>query len=179
MTSGGVERKRPLGGTALAGLGLGLLGLGLGLGLANAAAAGRSGSVHAAITERIVVDWHTGLAIYGFDPVGYFTDARARVGRPEFEYVLGGVTWRFRNEGNRAAFAAYPAVYMPKFGGYDPLGVAQGVAAAGNPMFWLIADQRLYLFHDEVARGACAADPINCIARAQARWPSVSNKLVP
>ena len=35
--------------------------------------------------------------------------------------------------GNRAAFAANPDIYMPRFGGYDPLGVARGVAVAGNP----------------------------------------------
>src|SRR5918994_2100731 len=67
----------------------------------------------AATTERIVVDRHTGLAIHGFDPVAYFTDAKATIGREELELSLGGVVWRFRNPGNRAAFAEYPDVYMP------------------------------------------------------------------
>lgn len=169
MTRGGAERKRLLNPVAAL----------VALGMAVAAGMSQAGSVGAAATERIVVDWHTGLAIYGFDPVGYFTDARARVGRPEFEYGLGGATWRFRNEGNRAAFTADPEVYMPKFGGYDPLGVARGVAAAGNPMFWLIAEQRLYLFHDATARDTCAADSIGCLKQAQARWLSVSEGLVP
>ena len=35
---------------------------------------------------------------------------------------MRGAIWRFRNEGNRAAFAADPEVYMPRFGGYDPVG---------------------------------------------------------
>ena len=45
--------------------------------------AGRVGSagVDAATTERIVTDRHTGLAISGFDPVAYFTDAVPRKGR--------------------------------------------------------------------------------------------------
>ena len=45
-----------------------------------------------------------------------------------------------------------PDVYMPQFGGYDPLGVARGVAVAGNPNVWLIAGERLFLFYDR-ARG--------------------------
>ncbi len=35
-----------------------------------------------AVTERVVVNRHTGLAIDGFDPVAYFTDAEAAKGSP-------------------------------------------------------------------------------------------------
>ncbi len=34
----------------------------------------------AATTELIVVDRNSGLAIYGFDPVAYFTDSEAKTG---------------------------------------------------------------------------------------------------
>jgi hypothetical protein len=85
----------------------------------------------AAITERIVVDPRRGLALSGFDPVAYFTDSKPLMGRGELEYAFGGATWRFHNEGNRAAFAEHPEVYMPNYGGYDPVAVARGVAAPG------------------------------------------------
>ena len=62
----------------------------------------------AATTERVVVNRHTGLAIDGFDPVAYFVDGAPKHGRAELELRSGGATWRFRNEGNRAAFAARP-----------------------------------------------------------------------
>ena len=74
-----------------------------------------------------------GLAINGFDPVAYFTEATARQGRVDTEYRLSGATWRFRNEGNRAAFADNPEVYMPQFGGYDPVAIARGTSVAGTP----------------------------------------------
>ncbi len=76
----------------------------------------------AAVTERIVVDWHTGLAISGYDPVAFFTDGKPTAGsadgKPtagsaELEMRYGGAIWRFCNPGNRAAFAARPDVYMP------------------------------------------------------------------
>ena len=133
----------------------------------------------AATTQRLVVDRHTGLALYGFDPVAYFTDAKPLPGRAEFEFWLAGATWRFRNEGNRAAFADRPDVYTPRFGGYDPLAVARGAAVPGNPRYWLVARERLYLFESEQARDAFAADRDKAAAAAEAQWPQVLKDLVP
>jgi hypothetical protein len=100
----------------------------------------------AATTERIVVDPNRGLALSGFDPVAYFTDGKPLMGRGDLEMRLAGATWRFRNEGNRAAFAENPEVYLPTFGGHDPVAVTRGVATAGHPQIWLIAAERLYPF---------------------------------
>jgi YHS domain-containing protein len=133
----------------------------------------------AATTERLVVDRHTGLALYGFDPVAYFTDAEPLVGRPEFELSFVGAVWRFRNEGNRAAFRDHPGVYMPSFGGYDVLAVARGVGVPGNPHCWVILSQRLYLFESPAARDAFAADPSQVVSAAQAKWPELLKTLVP
>jgi hypothetical protein len=36
---------------------------------------------------------------------------------------------------------------MPRFGGYDPLGIVRGVAVEGNPRLWLIRAERLYFFY--------------------------------
>jgi YHS domain-containing protein len=150
-----------------------------GVALAAALVAAVAPLVDAATTERIVVDRHTGLAIHGFDPVAYFTDARATVGRAEMELSYAGVVWRFRNPGNRTAFAERPDVYMPRFGGYDPTALARGVAVPGHPQFWLIRDDRLYLFHSQEARDAFTADPRPAIAAAQANWPEVLRSLAP
>ena len=118
--------------------------------LASLGAPGFPGSAaEAATTERVIVNRYTGLAIEGFDPVAYFVDARPRIGLPDFEASQAGVVWRFRNEGNRASFVAHPDIYGPQFGGYDPIDLARGVTYAGNPWFWLISAQRLYLFGRE------------------------------
>ena len=66
----------------------------------------------AAPGDRIVVNDDTGLAISGFDPVAYFTDAKPKIGLPEQELQLDGAVWRFRNEGNRAAFAEHPELQL-------------------------------------------------------------------
>lgn len=131
----------------------------------------------AATTERVVVNRFTGLAIEGFDPVAYFTDARPLVGRAGLELSQAGAIWRFRNEGNRASFVADPEIYSPQFGGYDPVDVARGVVFAGNPRFWLISGERLYLFGREESRDAFAASPQNFVQEAAKRWPDLIETL--
>jgi hypothetical protein len=132
-----------------------------------------------ATTERVVSDPHSGLAINGFDPVGYFTDAAARFGKADIEQRYAGAVWRFRNVGNRAAFVAHPDIYMPQFGGYDPVAVAVGKSVAGSPLHWAIKRQRLYLFYDAQARTAFLADADGIIAQAERRWPVVEKTLTP
>jgi hypothetical protein len=133
----------------------------------------------ASTTEQIVVDWRTGLAIHGFDPVAYFSDRKPVIGRPELEYRFAGAVWRFRNVGNRAAFSDRPDVYAPRFGGYDPLAVARGVATPGHPLLWLIVGDRLYLFHSAETRSAFAAGPDKAIEAALSSWPKLRQELVP
>lgn len=138
---------------------------------------GLSFAVHAAVTERVVLNRFSGLAIGGFDPVAYFTDGKPELGREEFEASEAGVVWRFRNEGDRASFVAHPEIYGPQFGGYDPVDMARGIAVAGNPYFWRISGQRLYLFSREQSRNAFAADTANIVRRANLRWPEVRHSL--
>jgi hypothetical protein len=133
----------------------------------------------AATTERIVTDRHTGLAMYGYDPVAYFTEARPVVGRPEYELRHAGAVWRFRNEGNRAAFQANPDTYMPRFGGYDPVGIARGVATPGHPDLWARVGDELYLFYNVEGRDAFVTNPKKVIGGAEIRWPDVLRVLSP
>jgi hypothetical protein len=131
----------------------------------------------AATTERLVVNRYSGLAIEGFDPVAYFVDASPKLGLPNYEASEAGAVWRFRNEGNRASFIAHPEIYGPQFGGYDPVDLARGVTVAGNPWFWLISGQRLFLFGREENRDAFAADPERSRREASLRWPTLQQGL--
>jgi len=144
--------------------------------LAGLAGPGLPGSA-AATTERVVVNRYTGLAIEGFDPVAYFVDARPMPGLPDFESSQAGAVWRFRNEGNRASFVAHPEIYGPQFGGYDPVDLARGVTVAGNPRFFQIAGQRLYLFSREENRDSFAAEAARVLREANARWPQLEQDL--
>jgi hypothetical protein len=131
----------------------------------------------AAADERTVVNAHTGLAISGFDPVAYFTEGAPKVGRPDLELSQGGAVWRFRNDGNRSAFAGHPEVYSPRFGGFDPVAIARGTSVPGHPMIWAMIGERLYLFYDEPARAAFIADPGRIIEAATRKWPEVARTI--
>jgi hypothetical protein len=134
-------------------------------------------AAQASTTERVVVNRYSGLAIEGFDPVAYFADTRPVTGLPDFEASESGAVWRFRNASNRAAFVAHPDVYGPQFGGYDPIDLARGVTFAGNPRFWLVLRERLYLFGREASRDAFAADPVAVLREANQRWPELQQTL--
>jgi hypothetical protein len=170
MTAQRQERNGRRPGIAFIGLLAGVFCLGLG------ALAGLS-VARAATTEQVIVNRYSGLAIEGYDPVAYFTDAVAQLGLPDFEASEAGAVWRFRNEGNRASFVAHPEIYGPQFGGYDPTDLARGVTVAGNPRFWLLAGERLYLFGREENRDAFAADAAHLLREANTRWPQLRETL--
>jgi len=134
-------------------------------------------AAHATTTERVVVNRFSGLAIEGFDPVAYFVDRHPIRGLPDFEAAEAGAVWRFHNEGNRASFVAHPEIYGPQFGGYDPVDVARGVTLAGNPHFFAVVGQRLYLFGIETHRDAFAAHPEHFLPEARERWPNLEATL--
>ena len=151
--------------------------------IAQAAATDSGASVTAATAAPppapVVTDWRTGIALYGFDPVAYFSRRAAVPGLAAHEVAVEGVTWRFLNEGNRAAFAADPQTYGPRFGGYDPVALGRGTATAGNPLVWTLAGERLYLFHDAQTRAAFLDDPAGAAAAADAQWPRLRETVAP
>jgi hypothetical protein len=153
------------------------LALGLALGIAGFGAVFVNPAILAAPSDRIVVDADSGLALSGFDPVAYFTDHKPKIGRPSLELHRDDTVWRFQNEGNRAAFAAHPEVYTPRFGGYDPVAIARGASVPGHPLFWLVMSERLYLFYSAEARAAFLAEPGNIIEAAERKWPEVARTI--
>ena len=136
-------------------------------------------STKAATSEQIVNDPRSGIALYGYDPVAYFIDQSARPGASEYEFRFAGLTWRFRSEANRAAFAQAPERYLPTFGGYDPLAVGEGVPLEGNPAFFAVSDGKLFLFAREDGVSKFLTNPKNLFDAAANAWPGVQRKLVP
>lgn len=124
------------------------------------------------LNERVVADPASGIALYGYDPVAYFTEGRAVRGSRAVEAEWQGAAWRFASEANRAAFLSAPQVYAPRFGGYDPAAVASGIAAAGHPLLYRIEGERLYLFRTEADRDAFRDAHV-----ADAAWPKVAAEL--
>jgi YHS domain-containing protein len=125
-----------------------------------------------AADRQVVKDVHTGIALWGFDPVAYFADGRARSGVATYEKRVAGVVWRFASEANLRAFLTEPSSFVPLFGGHDPVAVAQGRASAALPEYFLVREGRLILFRSAENRDAFEADPA-LAAEAEQRWPKV------
>lgn len=121
------------------------------------------------LNERVVSDPSSGIALYGYDPVAYFTDGRAVRGRRDVEAEWNGAAWRFSSKANRAAFLSAPEIYAPRFGGYDPDAMANGVTAAGHPLLFKVEGDRLYLFRSPETR-----DAFGDSRGADRSWPKVS-----
>ncbi|MDR3497113.1 MAG: YHS domain-containing (seleno)protein [Ancalomicrobiaceae bacterium] len=122
---------------------------------------------------HFLTDTYTGLALGGNDPVAYFTDGVPTEGSSEHELDWGGTTWHFVNEGNLAAFQQNPEVYAPRFGGRCAYAMSEGLSVEGQPWFFVIHRDRLYLFASAGNRIAFLTDPDGIATEAVRQWPDV------
>lgn len=126
-----------------------------------------------AVGEVMQRDLRTGLAINGIDPVSYRLGGRPAAGRPEYELTTrDGIVWRFASQANLRAFEDAPEVYAPVFAGFDPTGVANGVAVDSDPALFAIVDGRLFLFRSAENRQNFLQNA-ELLAKAERRWGSV------
>lgn len=125
-----------------------------------------------ALGEVMQRDLHTGLAINGIDPVSYRLGAKPRAGRAEYELIHDRFIWRFASQANLEAFRDAPEVYTPAFGGFDPTGVADGVAVESDPSQFAVIGSRLYLFRSSENRQRFLQDA-GLLAQAESRWNAV------
>lgn len=90
-----------------------------------------------------------GLAIDGYDPVGYFTSGKALEGKKDISCVYEGITYRFITAQNKQAFIAAPAKYEPQYGGWCAYAMgASGEKVEVDPETFKIIDGKLYLFYN-------------------------------
>lgn len=115
------------------------------------------------------------LALHGYDPVAYFTQGRPVRGEDGLAYVHDGAAYRFSSEEHRAAFEADPARYLPAYGGFCAYGVAVGKKFDGDPHFWRIEDDRLYLNLNREINETFLEDVDGNIAQADDNWVEIEH----
>lgn len=155
-----------------------LLAFGLSLALSPALSPGlRAGE--AGEPGPFIANPLSGVALDGYDPVSYFTEAAPQLGHPDFEWVWGGVPWYFASSANRDVFMRAPTVYAPQFGGHCLLGLSRGYLSDGDPRLFVVYRQRLYLFYSVGNREAFLLAPQAAIEASQGRWPALRTSLPP
>ncbi len=86
------------------------------------------------------------LAIKGYDPVAYFTDAKPTVGLATVEYEWDEHRYRFSSPEHRELFKADPVRYAPQFANFCAISLSRGKVVVANPEYWLISENKLYIF---------------------------------
>jgi len=117
-----------------------------------------------------------GVAIKGYDPVAYFTDAKPVPGVADFSFEWNGATWRFASAAHRDTFKAAPEKYAPQDGGYCAWAVSQGSTAGIDPTAWKIVDGKLYLNYSREIQKKWEGDIPGNIAKADVNWPKLLEK---
>ncbi len=136
-----------------------------------AALLGTSFSLMAADIDMSVDD--NDLAIKGYDPVAYFTDAGAVQGNPQFSATYKNAIYHFASSENRDQFKADPQAFAPQYGGYCAFGVAMGKKFETDPQAWKIEDGKLYLNLDKTVQQRWLEDTQGFIQDANTNWTSI------
>lgn len=116
------------------------------------------------------------LAINGYDPVAYFTEARPVKGSQSFTYKWKDASWFFASQQNLDSFKNSPEKYAPQYGGYCAYACSFGRKATTDPNAWKIVNGKLYLNHSLEVQEKWLKNQNERIAEADQKWPDVRNK---
>ena len=115
-------------------------------------------------------------ALWGNDPVSYFTAGHPEQGSAEFSFQFDDTTYWFASEEHRKMFAADPERYAPQFKGYCALSVARGLKIEADPEAWTIWNGKLFVFGSKDAVPEFKANPGEIADKANATWASLKTK---
>jgi len=132
----------------------------------------------ATTSDIYVTNPSTGIAMYGYDVVSYFTKQQAIMGLDAFEVEWDDNYWHFTNSANADRFLDAPQAFLPQFNGYGAFAVASGRLVAGNPLIWALYENQLFFFHSVSARNQWALNPTNYVEGGRLEWKNLSPQLV-
>ena len=127
--------------------------------------------------EAVNVDENR-VAIKGYDPVAYFTEAKPVQGQTQFTSEYNSAIYQFASIEHKALFDGEPAKYAPQFGGYCAFGVTQEKKYDVDPTAWAVVDGKLYLNLNAGAQRVWDRDRIGNIASGDSIWLDIENKSV-
>ena len=116
------------------------------------------------------------LAIHGYDPVAYFKDGRARIGKADHTATHREVAYRFVTAANKQAFERSPNRYLPQYGGYCAFGVSVGAKFDGDPTLFRVVNGKLYFNLNPDIQTTWQKDIPGNITKADRNWPGIQEK---
>jgi YHS domain-containing protein len=125
-------------------------------------------------TDAKLFNLEDGIALNGFDPVGYFTEGIAVKGSKEFSYFYDGITYCFASGSDRDIFRLAPVKYMPQYGGWCAYAMGHdGTKVEVDPETFKIINGKLYLFYNKFFNNTLKSwnrDEPKLQAQADANW---------
>lgn len=121
-----------------------------------------------------------GVAIQGYDPVGYFVSNKAVKGSTQFPTTYKGVTYHFASAANRDLFLKNPATYEPTYGGWCAYAMgATGEKVEIDPETFEVRDGKLFLFYHSLFNNTLPKwqkDEPNLHRKADQNWTKFAGK---
>ena len=114
------------------------------------------------------------IAIEGYDPVGFFADAKAIKGNFSISETYEGYTYLFASEAHKNEFKSNPEKYLPAFGGFCAFCVSKGKFVPVDISTWEIVDGRLFFQFSQDVKKKFAEDKTANLRKADANWPTLS-----
>ena len=111
-------------------------------------------------------------ALWGYDPVSYFTPGQPERGSKEFTAAFDDATYWFKSAEHRTMFIADPEHYAPRYSGYCAITVSRGRKTEADPEVWAIMNGKLYVFANAQGMAAFRADR-EAIEKANANWSAL------
>lgn len=121
-----------------------------------------------------------GVAIQGYDPVGYFVNHKATKGSSQFATTYKGVTYQFASAANRDLFLKNPTAYEPTYGGWCAYAMgATGEKVEIDPETFEVRDGKLNLFYHALFNNTLPKwqkDEPNLHRKADQNWTKIAGK---
>ena len=119
-----------------------------------------------------------GIAIQGYDPVAYFTSAKAIEGKKNFQAKHLGATYLFSSAKNRDLFKADPTKYEPQYGGWCAYAMGEsGEKVEVDPYTFKVLKGKLYLFYNAYFNNTLKKwdkDENNLKKKADTNWSKIN-----
>lgn len=128
------------------------------------------GSSYAQAIEQIHTGYFNNKAVSGYDVIAYFEQAKPVEGSLKYKLKYQGADWYFSSQANLDKFKAEPIKYAPQYGGHCAWAMSNDKAAPGNPPFWTIYQDKLYLNYDQNVLDTWRADKDAFIKKADLHW---------
>ena len=122
--------------------------------------------------EEINMSYFGGVALGGYDAVGYFTESKAVKGNKTYAVEWKDATWLFSSDANRQRFVASPEAFAPQYGGYCSNQMSLGNLSDIDVEVWQVIDNKLYLFGHDAGLVRWASETDQRILDADQHWRS-------